>query len=56
MARKAIVRKVRPQVRDRAGDRCEYCRHPAGFSCAPFVCEHVLPRVRGAGSSAAEQA
>ena len=56
MARKAIARKVRRQVRDRAGDRCAYCRHPAGFSCAPFVCEHVLPRVRGAGSSAAELA
>ncbi len=56
MARKAIPRVVRRQVRERAGNRCEYCLHPATFSCAPFVCEHVVPRVRGAGSSAAELA
>lgn len=56
MMRKAIPRAVRRQVRDRAGDRCEYCRHPARFSCAPFVCEHVVPRVRGAGSTLAELA
>ena len=56
MAREAIPRGVRSLVRDRAGDRCEYCQHPALFSCAPFVCEHVLPRVRGAGSTPAELA
>jgi hypothetical protein len=56
MAGKAIPRGLRRQVRDRAGDRCEYCRHPAAYSCAPFVCEHVLPRVRGAGHSLAELA
>jgi hypothetical protein len=56
MAREAIPRAVRRRVRDRAGDRCEYCRHPADFACGPFVCEHVLPRVRGAGSTAAELA
>src|SRR5262249_1633915 len=43
------------QVRDRAGDRCEYCGHPA-YACAPFVCEHVLPQVQGAGHSLAELA
>jgi hypothetical protein len=56
MAREAIARAVRRQVRDRAGDRCEYCLHPASFSCAPFVCEHVLPRARGSGSSSADLA
>ena len=56
MARKAIPRAVRRQVRERAGNRREYCRHPADFSCAPFVCEHVVPRIRGAGSTAAELA
>jgi hypothetical protein len=56
MAHEAIPRAVRRQVRDRAGDRCEYCRHPASYSCAPFVCEHVLPRVLGAGSTAEELA
>ncbi len=56
MAHGAIPRPVRRQVRDRAGDCCEYCRHPASYSCAPFVCEHVLPRVLGAGSAADELA
>ncbi|MBV9126282.1 MAG: HNH endonuclease [Planctomycetes bacterium] len=56
MTHEAIPRAVRRQVRDRAGDRCEYCQHPASFSCAPFVCEHVLPRVHGAGSTLAELA
>jgi hypothetical protein len=56
MACKALPRAIRRQVRDRAGNRCEYCRHPATFSCAPFVCEHVVLRVRGAGSTLAELA
>jgi hypothetical protein len=56
MAHEAIPWPVRRQVRDRAGDRCKYCRHPASHSCAPFVCEHVLPRVLGAGSTANELA
>jgi len=56
MAHKAVPRAVRRQVRDRARDRCEYCRHPAAYSCAPFVCEHVLPRAGGAGSTPAELA
>ena len=47
---------MRREVRSRAGNRCEYCRHPASYSCAPFVCEHVTPRVRGAGSSLADLA
>lgn len=56
MTREPISRAVRRQVRDRAGNRCEYCQHPTAFSCAPFVCEHVVPRVRGAGNTAAELA
>ena len=45
MARKAIPRALRQQVRTRAHDRCEYCQHPASHACALYVCEHVLPRV-----------
>ncbi|MEW6128968.1 MAG: HNH endonuclease [Acidobacteriota bacterium] len=45
MTAKAISRAVRRMVRQRAGNRCEYCRHPADYACAPFVCEHILPRV-----------
>jgi hypothetical protein len=56
MAREAVPRAVRRLVRERARDRCEYCRHPASYSCAPFACEHVLPRARGAGGTPAELA
>lgn len=54
--RRAIPRAVRKRVRDRAGDLCEYCRHPAAYSCAPFVCEHVRPRARGSGETLSELA
>jgi hypothetical protein len=54
MKREALPRALGRKVRNRAGDRCEYCRSPASFSCAPFVCEHALPRVRGAGSGLAD--
>jgi hypothetical protein len=56
MTHEALPRALRRRVRDRAGNRCEYCQHPASYSCAPFVCEHVVPRVRGAGSTLAELA
>jgi 5-methylcytosine-specific restriction endonuclease McrA len=56
MVRKAIPRAVRQQVRARAHDRCEYCQHPASYACAPFVCEHILPRVYGAGDTLPELA
>ena len=56
MTSEAIPRAIRRRVRDRAGNRCEYCQHPASFSCAPFVCDHVVPRVRGAGSTLADLA
>jgi hypothetical protein len=51
-----MPRAVRRLVRDRARNRCEYCRHPASHAPAPYVCEHVLPRVRGAGDTPAELA
>ena len=56
MERKAIPRAVRRQVRARARDRCEYCQHPASYACAPFVCEHILPRVHGSGHTLPELA
>ena len=56
MARKAVPRILRQQVRTRARARCEYCQHPASHACAPFVCEHVLPRVSGAGNTLPELA
>ena len=56
MARKAVPQAVRRQVRDRADNRCEYGQHPASYSCAPFVCEHVLPRAKGGGNTVSELA
>ena len=56
MRRQAIPRALRRLVRDRAANCCEYCRHPATYACAPFVCEHVRPRVRGAGNTMSELA
>lgn len=56
MTDKAVPRSVRRVVQDRAGNRCEYCRHSAEYSSAPFVCDHVLPRASGAGNSPDELA
>lgn len=56
MARPAIPRAVRRLVRDRAGNRCEYCRHPASHASSPFVCEHIVPRVQGSGDTPLELA
>lgn len=35
------------QVRERARDRCEYCRMHQSLQGATFHLEHVLPRIRG---------
>jgi hypothetical protein len=56
MKRKAIPRAVRRLVRERAGRRCEYCQHPDSLTTAPYVCEHVPPRVKGAGDTPDELA
>lgn len=49
MAASPIARRTRRMVRERAGSRCEYCQHPDAYASGPFVCEHVVPRVQGAG-------
>lgn len=56
MGRLAVPRAVRRLVRDRSGNRCEYCLHPASYASGPFVCEHVRPRVHGAGNTPTELA
>ncbi len=56
MTRKTIPRATRRAVRERANHRCEYCQHPDTFACGPFACEHVLPRVEGAGDNIDELA
>jgi len=51
MAGELNSRATRRRVRDRANNLCEYCRHPGAYSNAPYVCEHIWPRIRGSGSS-----
>jgi hypothetical protein len=51
-----VPRPVRRHVRDRARNRCEYCQHPASHSSAPFTCDHITPRARGAGNTPDELA
>jgi hypothetical protein len=40
-------------VRDRAGDRCEYCRMPQQFDEITFQIEHIIARKQH-GSDATE--
>jgi hypothetical protein len=54
--RPAVPRPVRRTVRDRARNRCEYCQHPDSHSSAPFTCDHITPRVQGAGNTPDELA
>ncbi|MBI3922170.1 MAG: HNH endonuclease [Armatimonadetes bacterium] len=56
MRRRSVPRSLRHAIRERALNRCEYCRHPATFSSAPCVCEHVIPRAMGGGDSLEELA
>jgi hypothetical protein len=44
---------LRELVRQRAGDRCEYCHFPQEFSELRFHVEHVTPRQHG-GTEALE--
>lgn len=45
-----IRRQTRQLVRDRAGDRCEYCGLPQTLSpVAQLQLEHVIPRKHGGG-------
>ncbi|HRK81260.1 MAG TPA: HNH endonuclease signature motif containing protein [Saprospiraceae bacterium] len=39
--------RIRQLVRDRAGNRCEYCLCPASFSPGPFSVEHIIPKSKG---------
>lgn len=51
MARRRIGRRLRRQVRERARHRGEYCQHPDLYASGSFACEHVVPRIRGAGDT-----
>ena len=44
----AALRRI---VRERAGDRCEYCRLPQAGSVLSFHIEHIVPRQHGGATS-----
>jgi hypothetical protein len=50
MTRSGLSDRRREQVRERAGQRCEYCRCPDSHSTASFVVDHIRPRSRGGRS------
>ena len=41
---------IAKQVRERAGNRCEYCRMHESLQGATFHVEHILPRASGGTS------
>jgi hypothetical protein len=41
---------IERDVRQRAGDRCEYCRMHQALQGATFHIEHVIPRAKGGSS------
>lgn len=45
-----ITSSIRKQVRQRAGDRCEYCLKPTSVGVAAFHVDHIIPE-RHNGSS-----
>lgn len=47
----SVPESVRLQVRQRANNRCEYCRKPDSVSTVPFHVDHIISRKHG-GSSA----
>lgn len=48
--------RTRRWVAERAGFRCEYCLTPSGLAPSPFAAEHIVPRSKGGGNSAANLA
>jgi len=47
MTAKRVTAALRRVVRERAHDRCEYCRSPAEFATQSFTVEHITPRDAG---------
>jgi HNH endonuclease len=43
---------TRELVRQRAGQRCEYCRLPEALDALPFHIDHIVARVHGGGDEA----
>jgi len=47
MPRKPIPSDLRRRVRQRSGNRCEYCHYPQIACYAAFHCDHFVPESRG---------
>ncbi len=47
----AVSASVALKVRQRAGDRCEYCRLPRMATQVPFEVEHIIPTKHDGDSS-----
>lgn len=47
MPRQPIPLQLRRRVRQRAGDRCEYCHYPQAACYAAFHCDHFVPQSQG---------
>ena len=43
----AVSEKIRAEVIERAGYRCEYCRTYSRLIGMPLVMEHILPKAVG---------
>ena len=48
-----MTRELLAQVRQLAGDRCEYCRMPASYDPLPFQVDHIIAQQHG-GETAIE--
>ena len=47
MTRGSLTESIKRIVRQRAGDRCEYCRVPQASQLATYHIDHVVPRSKG---------
>ena len=52
MTERHIPSDLRRLVIERAGNRCEYCRYPGGYSPQSLSLDHLTPRHHGGGTSA----
>lgn len=51
MATVHIPKALREQVRQRAGDRCEYCRTPTWLTGLQHEIDHIVPRAQGGSTT-----
>jgi 5-methylcytosine-specific restriction endonuclease McrA len=47
-----ISARLREQARERAGQRCEYCRQPEGYGARGHQIDHIIPQKHGGETQA----